>query len=94
MPFILYILKCRDGSLYTGITSNLRNRLAQHSCGRGSKYVRSRLPFRLVYTETLPDRSRALKRELQVKALSKPEKDRLISGFKPQDQYNPEEEIR
>jgi putative endonuclease len=75
----LYILKCRDGSLYTGITNNLEKRLAVHTSGKGAKYVRARLPFLLVYTEDYPDKSGALKREIQVKKLTRREKLKLIS---------------
>lgn len=63
----LYILLCRDKTLYTGITNDLDKRLETHSKGMGSKYVRSRLPFKHIYTERLSSRSKALKREFEIK---------------------------
>ena len=76
----VYILRCGDGTLYTGITNDLPRRLAAHSSGRGGKYTRGRLPVELVWHEEQPDKSAALRRELQIKALSRAEKLRLIAG--------------
>ena len=76
----VYILRCGDGTLYTGITNDLPRRLAAHSSGRGAKYTRGRLPVELVWHEGQPDKSAALRRELQIKALSRAEKLRLIAG--------------
>lgn len=76
--YTLYILKCNDGSLYTGITNDLENRLETHSKKKGSKYVASRLPFELIYQETLPSKSDALKREHAIKAMTRQEKLDLI----------------
>ena len=78
--YLVYILRCGDGSLYTGITNDLSRRLAAHSSGRGAKYTRSRLPVALVWQEAQPDKSAALRREQQIKALSRAEKLRLIAG--------------
>ncbi len=78
--YVVYIVSCADGSLYTGIARNLAKRLQAHKDGTGSKYVRARLPVTLVYTESQPNRSLATKRELQIKKLSKKEKDILISA--------------
>lgn len=77
--YTLYILLCSDNSFYTGITNNLDNRLKEHSFGKGSKYVRSRLPFKLIYTEELPDKSSALKRELEIKSWRREEKIKNLS---------------
>ena len=74
----LYILRCGDGSLYTGITVDVQARLAQHRQGTGAKYTRGRGPLELVYVEECEDHSHALKRELEVKALSKSGKMALI----------------
>ena len=74
----LYILRCGDGSLYTGITTDVEARLSQHRAGKGAKYTRGRGPLELVYTESCDDHSAALKRELAVKALSREEKEKLI----------------
>ena len=78
----LYILRCGDGSLYTGITVDVEARLAQHREGTGAKYTRGRGPLELVYVEDCEDHSQALKRELAIKALSKNEKQALIQSAK------------
>ena len=73
----LYILRCGDGTLYTGITTDVQARFAQHQAGRGAKYTRGRGPLEVVYTEECEDHSAALKRELAVKARSREEKERM-----------------
>lgn len=78
--YYVYMLQCRDGSLYTGIAVDVQKRLSTHNRGKGAKYTRSRLPVRLVYQETQPDKSAALKRELEIKGLTRAEKLRLING--------------
>ena len=75
----VYMLRCGDGSLYTGWTNNLTARLAAHQSGRGGKYTRSHLPVVLAYYETLPSRHEAMDRERQIKGLSREEKLALIS---------------
>lgn len=74
----LYILRCRDGSLYTGITTDVEKRFAAHNAGKGAKYTRGRGPLELVYQEQCEDHSHALRRELEIKALPKEEKLKLI----------------
>ena len=74
----LYILRCADGTLYTGITTDVDKRFEAHCAGKGAKYTRGRGPLTLVYREECGDHSSALKRELEVKKLSRPEKERLI----------------
>ena len=76
--WFLYILRCGDGSLYTGITTDVEARLAQHRAGKGAKYTRGRGPLEVFYTEECGDHSMALKRELAVKALPREEKERMI----------------
>ena len=76
--YTVYILRCADDSLYTGIAKNLDKRLEMHRAGTGAKYVRGRLPFELVYTEGCKDRSSALKREIEVKKMSREDKNKLI----------------
>lgn len=76
----LYILRCGDGSLYTGITVDVQARLSQHREGTGAKYTRGRGPLKLVYVEDCENHSHALKRECQVKALTKTEKLALIQS--------------
>jgi putative endonuclease len=73
-----YVLECGDSSLYTGSTNNLEKRLTLHSSGKGAKYTRSHLPVNLVYSEKCLDRSSALKRENQIKKLSRQQKLELV----------------
>ena len=82
MEYVVYILRCGDGTLYTGITTDLERRVAVHNSGRGAKYTRSRLPVTPVYRETQPDKSAALRRELEIKALTRAEKLKLIGTLK------------
>ncbi len=77
--WLVYILRCSDGSLYTGITNDLPKRLKAHAAGRASKYTRSRLPVRLAYSESQKSKSAALKREAAIKRLTRPAKLRLIA---------------
>lgn len=76
--WFVYILKCKDKSLYTGITNNIKRRLIDHRAGRGSKYVRSRLPIRIIHKETFRTKSKALKREAQIKKMNRQGKLGLI----------------
>jgi putative endonuclease len=76
----VYIVECRDGSFYTGITNNLARRLDQHNAGHASRYTRSRRPVRIVYEESCASRSEALIREGAVKSLPREEKEKLILG--------------
>ena len=82
--WLIYILKCVDGSLYCGITNNIEKRLKQHK-GEiigGAKYTRSHWPCKLVYKEKSASRSQALKREAIIKKMSKVEKQTLINSYK------------
>ena len=74
----LYVLRCGDGTLYTGITTDVQARFAQHQAGKGAKYTRGRGPLELVYTEECDDHSAALKRELAIQALPREEKEKMI----------------
>lgn len=76
----LYILRCSDGSLYTGITLNLERRLAQHQAGKASRYTRSRLPVTLVWRREVETWSAALREEMRIKRLSRAEKEALVQG--------------
>jgi putative endonuclease len=78
----LYLLRCSDNSLYCGITTSLVRRLRQHNTTKGSKYVRTRKPFSLVYTEEHPDIKSAMRRELQIKKWAKAKKEKLIYSQK------------
>ncbi len=77
--WLVYLLRCCDGSLYTGITNDLPKRLKAHAAGRASKYTRSRLPVKLAYSEPQKSKSAALKREAVIKGLRRAEKDRLVA---------------
>jgi len=76
----VYILRCRDGSLYTGVTNDLTRRLRRHNAGTASAYTRSRRPVRLVYQERQPDRSAALRREAALRRLSRVAKLALVKS--------------
>lgn len=75
-----YILECADGSYYTGWTNDLERRVREHNEKKGAKYTRGRTPVKLVYYETFETKSEALKREVAIKKLSRPEKDALIAN--------------
>lgn len=75
----VYILKCNDGTLYTGYTTDVKRRVREHNEGKASKYTRSRLPVHCVYTEEYQSKSEALKREQEIKKLSRPQKLAIIS---------------
>lgn len=77
-----YILKCSDGTLYTGWTNNLEARVASHNNGTGGKYTRCRLPVELAYFEKFENKQDAQKREYAIKRLSRQEKERIILGEK------------
>lgn len=74
----LYILRCGDGTLYTGIARNAEKRLEVHRSGKGAKYTRGRGPLQIVYRERCPNHGTALRREYAIKQLSRDEKERLI----------------
>jgi putative endonuclease len=76
----VYILRCGDGSLYTGATNDLAQRLAAHATGRGARYTRSRLPVELAWSAPVRGRSGALRREAALKRLSRAEKLALVAG--------------
>jgi len=76
----LYILRCGDGSLYTGIALDLERRLGQHQAGRASRYTRSRLPVDLVWWREIGSWGDALREELRIKRLSRSEKEALVHG--------------
>ena len=79
-PWHLYILRCKDGSLYTGIAKNLIERIKKHNSGKGAAYTRAHRPVKLVYSESKRSKSAALKREIGIKGLSKNEKLFLIKS--------------
>lgn len=76
----LYILRCGDGTLYTGIAVDVDKRFQMHESGKGAKYTRGRKPLQIVYREVCGSHSDALRRELAVKALTREDKEKLISS--------------
>ena len=74
----VYILECADGTLYTGISNDVRGRVERHNLGRGAKYTRSRLPVALIYAEVAGERAAALKREHEIKRMTREGKEALI----------------
>ena len=78
MPWYVYILRCGDGTLYTGATDDVDRRLAAHRAGRGAKYTRGLWPLELVYVEEQPDKSAALRREWEIKRLRREQKEQMI----------------
>lgn len=110
MGWYVYILCCGDGTLYTGITDDMERRLEHHRSGKGAKYTRGRGPLELVYTETQPDKSAALRREYAIKQMDRrtkqnliararqdmtvAEQDRLATGQCPADGLMPQDKYR
>ena len=78
MTWTVYLARCQDGTLYTGITTDRERRLAEHNSGSGAAYTRTRRPVSLVYWEIVSDRSSALRREHAIKRLSRVEKRALV----------------
>ena len=83
--FFAYLVRCADGTLYGGYTTDLQKRLAAHNSGKGAKYTRSRLPVELVWWEECPTKEAAMSREWQVKHLSREEKLKLVEAFKKEE---------
>lgn len=81
MAAFVYMLRCKDGSLYTGWTNDLEHRLAMHNSERGAKYTRGRGPLELVYSEELPDKEAALRRECAIKKLRREQKLALLQTW-------------
>ena len=77
----VYIVECKDKSLYTGITNNLEKRIETHNSGKGAKYTRARRPIKLKYYEEIDSKSLALKREFAIKQLTRAQKIRLINNL-------------
>jgi len=75
-----YIVECSDGTFYTGYTTDVERRVQEHNQGIGSKYTRSRLPVTLLYYEEYSSRSKAMKREYEIKDLSREEKEKIVNS--------------
>jgi len=80
MPWSVYIIQCNDSKLYTGITNNVERRVKDHNSGKGGRFTKYRTPVKLRYTEDCPTKQEALRREAQIKRLTRKEKLKLIEG--------------
>ena len=78
MSYYTYVVKCSDGSLYTGYTNDLEKRVSAHNEGKGARYTRSRRPVELVYYEEYPTKEEAMSREWHIKQLTRAEKEKII----------------
>ena len=81
--YYLYLARCKDKTIYTGYTTDIKNREAKHNSGQGAKYTKYRRPVKIVYFEEFTSLRKALQREAKVKSLSKVAKENLIRGFIP-----------
>jgi len=79
VTWFLYLIRCKDGSLYTGITTDVDRRFAEHQSGKGAKYLRGKAPLTLVFQQKVGSRSAALKAEASIKQLSKADKEGIVS---------------
>ena len=83
LAYYVYILRCADATLYTGITTDMQRRVKEHNNSpKGAKYTKARRPVTLVYSELHPDKSRALQREYKIKKLTKMQKEKLLEESK------------
>jgi predicted GIY-YIG superfamily endonuclease len=80
-PWFVYLVRCCDGSIYTGITDDVETRIRKHNEGKGARYTAQRRPIVLLYSETHPDQSSARKREVQLKGWCRKKKEELAAGF-------------
>ncbi len=80
MQWYVYIMECGDGTLYTGVTTNIEKRLAVHNSGKGAKYTAVRLPILLRWSQQCASRSDALKQEWAIKSLTRTQKEKMIMG--------------
>ena len=81
--WLVYIIRCSDGSLYTGITKDLERRFEEHRCGKGARYFNGRKPLEVVYVESCADRSQASRREAAIKRLNRRQKLELVNAHHP-----------
>lgn len=81
MTWVVYILECSDGSFYTGISNNVEARINTHNASKGAKYTKSRLPVTLVFQENTFNKSESLRREIEIKKLTRKKKMKLIDAF-------------
>jgi len=79
--YYIYLARCKDNTIYTGYTIDLKNREAKHNAGEGAKYTRGRLPIKIVYSEFFYTITEALRREKEIKTLSRTAKEKLIQNM-------------
>ena len=82
MKYYAYMVRCRDGTLYTGYTNDTEKRVMAHNSGKGAKYTRIRLPVELVYSEEFDTKEEAMSREWHIKRLTREQKEKLLNGDK------------
>ncbi|HEX9751276.1 MAG TPA: GIY-YIG nuclease family protein [candidate division Zixibacteria bacterium] len=80
-PWFVYLVRCRDGSIYAGITDDIEARITKHNSGKGAKYTAQRRPVTLLFSERHPDQGSARRREIQLKGWTRAKKEELITGF-------------
>ncbi|MBI3871506.1 MAG: GIY-YIG nuclease family protein [candidate division Zixibacteria bacterium] len=80
-PWFVYLVRCRDGSIYAGITDDINARIKKHNSGKGATYTAQRRPVTLLFSEPHPDQSSARRREIQLKGWTREKKEQLIAGF-------------
>lgn len=79
MPYYVYVIRCEDGSFYTGYSEDVENRFEQHIKGKGARYTKMHMPLKVVYVEEFNSRGEAMRRELEIKSLSHDQKMQLVS---------------
>ncbi|MFC6756904.1 MULTISPECIES: GIY-YIG nuclease family protein [Haloarcula] len=84
-----YVLRCSDGSFYTGYTTDVQRRLGEHNAGEGAKYTRGRTPVELVHVERFDSKSAAMSREYEIKQLTRAEKETLVRGDGAESEFTP-----
>ena len=91
--WLVYIIKCGDGSLYTGITKDIDERLIKHRDGKGAKYTKSRDPFQILFTQFFANRSEATKREIEIKKMPRKTKLQLVHSHPHNQKSDPNPKI-
>ncbi|WP_458207225.1 GIY-YIG nuclease family protein [Haladaptatus sp. NG-SE-30] len=89
----VYVVECSDGSFYTGYTTDVARRVAEHDAGDGAKYTRGRTPVELVYSERFESRSAAMSREYEIKQFSRPEKEQLVDESLAQERSGEDDSV-
>ncbi|WP_424002072.1 GIY-YIG nuclease family protein [Haloarcula salina] len=88
-PHYVYVLRCSDGTFYTGYTTDVERRVREHDAGEGAKYTRGRTPVELVHVESFDSRSAAMSREYELKQRARAQKERLVESSDAEDAFDP-----